>query len=168
MAGIGGADGHALRHVVQGNGGCHDHTGDHQGQMAAGVLLAFLQIVAVNQFIQLIGGFWMSFVYVGHFGIGVLVDHGVENIDHRYTQQNRTNDRTQPGVGGDGLGNQVKADHTEHNTAGKAQQQTDGAVGILSEHSANQAAQPCAGDTGNGGDDKKHLNCTHSISLFSC
>ena len=62
------------------------------------------------------------------------------------------------------LRNQIKADHTEHNTAGKAQQQTDSAVGILSEHGADQAAQPGAGYTGNCGDNKKCLNWTHGKS----
>ena len=88
MAGIGGTDGHALRHIVQGNGGCHDHTCNDQGQMAAGILLMFLQIVAVDQLIELIGSFGMGFVYVRDLGIGILVDHCVENVDDRHTQQN--------------------------------------------------------------------------------
>ena len=141
VAGIGRTDGHTLRHIVQRNGAGHDHTGHKQAQLAvlAGIML--LQMVAVDQLIQIIGGFGMVFVDVRHLDVGLSVNKIVQKEGNTHTQCHREGDPEQTRLGLDGLHDQIEAHHTQHHAAGKAQQQADRAVRIFLQQRTDQTTQ---------------------------
>ena len=61
----------------------------------------------------------------------------------------------------------IKADNTQHDTAGKTQQQTDGPVGVLLQHGTDQTAKTGSGDTGQGGGDDQGFYNTHGFLSLS-
>ena len=123
-------------------------------------------MVAVDQLVQIVSGLGMVCVNVGDLRIGGAVDEVVQKICDGHTRGNSGNDHKNTGAGIDGFHHQVKTNHTEHHTAGKAQQQADGAVGILLQQRANQAAQTGTHHTGDGGGYEQCCDNTHLIPSF--
>ena len=104
------------------------------------ISIVLLQMVGMDQLVQIVSGFGMCFVNVGYFRIGLSVNQIVEKIGNCHTQSNCQDHGNDTHLRFDGLNHQITADHTEHHTAGKAQQQTDSTVRILLQHSADQTA----------------------------
>ena len=66
-----------------------------------------------------------------HFRIGLLIDPVVQGIDDENAKGNGTDDNTHAHLGLKSLRDKIEAHDAQHHAAGEAQQQTDGAVGIL-------------------------------------
>ena len=143
---VGGADGHALGDVVQGDGAGHDGTGHEEGHFAVAAVVVFPEVVRVDQFVQIVVGLGVVGVDVGDLRIGPAVDDVVEQIDHCNADGDGDDDGEDAHLRLDSLDHQVEADHAEHHAAGEAQQQADGAVGILLQQRAHQTAQAGAHD----------------------
>ena len=103
-----------------------------------------LQMVAVDQFIQIIGSFGVILINVRHLRVRLSVDQIIEKIGNGYAESNGQHYGPDTHIGFNGLCDQIKAYYTEHHTAGKAQKQTDGPLGVPLEQCAYQAAQACA------------------------
>ena len=125
-----------------------------------------LQMVAVDQFIQIVGGFGVVFVNMGNFRVGFPVDQVIEEVGDGHAKCDGTHHDQQTHIGLHSLGYQVKADHAEHHATGKAQQQTHDPVGILLQQRTHKAAQTGAGYTGQCSGDDQSRNNTHSIPSF--
>ena len=120
VAGVGRADGHALRHIVQRNGAGHDDAGNEQGELIVVLGVVLLQMVAVDQLIQIVSGLRVVFIDMGHFRVGFPVDEVVQQENDRDTQRNSTDDGEDAYIGLNGFRHQIKADNAQHHAAGKA------------------------------------------------
>ena len=141
VVGVGGANGHALRDVMQGNGTGHYHPGHQQRKFI--VLLAAMEavVVAVDQLVQIIRRFGVVLVDVRHLGVSLAVDEVIQKIGDGNTHRNGGDHRQNTGSRLKGFGHQIKTHHAQHHAAGKAQQKTDSSVGVFLKHGAYQTAK---------------------------
>ena len=144
VAGIGCTDGHAFGNIVQGNGRGHHHARHKQAHLAVILFIMGMKMVAVNQFVQIVGSLGVTCVNVSHLRIGSLVDDIVQNIRHGHTEGDGTHHRPDAHTGFHSFRSQVKADHAEHHAAGKAQQQAYRPLGLLLQQRTDKTAQACA------------------------
>ena len=126
-----------------------------------------LQMVAMDQLVQIIGGFWVIFVDVGNFGSGFTINQIVQPKGDCHTQCDGGDHRQNPNLGFNGFRYQIEAHNAQHHAACKAQQQADGAFGIFLQHGTDQAAQSCTQHTCNGCGYDQCFNNTHGGTLFS-
>ena len=75
----------------------------------------------------------------------------VKQIDNRNTKGNGTDYNIYTNLCFNSFGNQIKANHTQHNPCRKAEKQTNGSVGILLQNSTNNTAKTGANHPCNGG-----------------
>ena len=120
VAGIGRTDGHALRHIVQGDGAGHDDASHKQTQLAVLAGIVLLKVVAVDQLIQIVSRLGVFFIDMRHFRIGLFVDQVIQKIGNGHTEGNCAHNCPDAHLGFDGFRDQIKAHHAQHNTAGKA------------------------------------------------
>ena len=132
---------------MQSNGAGHDDACHKQAQLAvlAGVVL--VQVVTVDQLVQIVRCLGVIFIDVRNFRVGFLVDQVIQKVGHCHTDGNGCHHGPHTHVGFNCFGHQVKADHTDHDAAGKAQQQADRPVGIFLQHGTDEATQSGSGHT---------------------
>ena len=121
-------------------------------------------MIAVDQFIQIICRFGMIFVNMRNLRIGLPVDPIVQQINNDDTQCNRKAHHHNANAGFHRFDNQIKADNAQHDTACKAQQQTDYTCRVFLQHCANQTAQSGSANTCNGSCQNQSLQYTHTES----
>ena len=147
--GIGGTDDHAFREVMQCDGAGHDHTCNKKISAAFAV---FLIMVEVDKLIQTVGGFGMAGVNVRDLVVCLLVNDMVEQENDGKADENSRDGEPKTGTLAflNRFRDQIHADNAEHDTAGKAQEETYDPVGILAETGGKQTADPRAANTCDG------------------
>ena len=166
MSGTDSANGHTLGNIVQCDGRGHNDTGHKQSQLAVLAGIVLFQMVAVDQLVQIVGGFGMVGINMGNLRIGLLVDEIVQEKGSGNTESYGAYNEPQTGTGFDGFRHQVEADYAQHNAAGKTQQQTDGTVGVLLQHGTDETAQAGTDHTCQRGGNDQSCDNTHFSSLL--
>ena len=102
---------------------------------------------------------------MGDFRVGLAVDKIIQEIGDSGAEGDGTYHCPDAHIGFDGLHDQVKANHAQHDTASKAQKQADGPFGIFLQHGADETAQTCAAYAGQGRGDDQGFDNAHSFFL---
>ena len=116
------------------------------------------KMIAVNQFIQIIGRFGMIRANMRHFRVGFFVNQMIQKKNDANAQRDGADYNWQSNIGFNGLNDQIKAYYAQHDPAGKTQKQADSAVGVLLQHRADQSAQTGSSHAGNGSSQDQSFN----------
>ena len=175
VARVGRADDHALGEIMQRYRERHDQPRDKElaERLLVFRLLVFLFVlvvmVAVDELRKLIGRSGVVLVDMPDLRIRLFVDESVEQKNHTEPDGRHGHDEKNmtDGIGdlSQSVREQIQTDYAEHDSARKAEQQTDYLFGVTGEYDTYRTAQACTHDAGNSRNDDNKRKCTHVKTL---
>ena len=159
--GKGGADYHALGHIMQRNRRGHHQPRQEQPAARLASCHMLVQVVCVSQFFERVCRLRVVFVNMRHFMVRCFIDPCIQQCDHRKACNNPKHH--QPDIGSapvsvQRLCQEIKANHGGHHAGRKGKQKADCFIGIFPEQAGNHSAQSRSAYAGNGCDSHQKPN----------